>query len=87
MKINFLKKYINYAKRKNPQLTNDSIYIISEIFTEMRQKFAEEAENSKNKFKIAITNRTLETIIRLATAHAKMRLSNEVEKIDCLIAK
>jgi len=33
-----------------------------------------------------ITIRTLESLIRLATSHAKLRLSKKVTEEDCLVA-
>ena len=33
-----------------------------------------------------ITIRTLESLLRLATAHAKLRLSNKVTENDCKVA-
>ncbi|TPX38673.1 hypothetical protein SeMB42_g06603 [Synchytrium endobioticum] len=83
--IPFLKKYIHYAKtRIKPVLTEEASEIISEAYAELRSR--NEGEN--NKFKtLPITPRTLETLIRLSTAHAKARLSNKVEEVDAEAAK
>ena len=43
--------------------------------------YAELRQKSDNKT-LPVTARMLETLIRLSTAHAKMRLSQKVEKVD-----
>ncbi|CCD25813.2 MCM DNA helicase complex subunit MCM3 NDAI_0G00370 [Naumovozyma dairenensis CBS 421] len=77
--IPFVRKYIQYAKeRVVPQLTQKAIDIIVKNYADLR--------NDENIKKSPITARTLETLIRLATAHAKVRLSKTVDKRDAMIA-
>lgn len=77
--IPFIRKYIQYAKeRVVPQLTQEAIDIIVKTYSNLR--------NDKNTKKSPITARTLETLIRLSSAHAKVRLSKQVERKDAQIA-
>jgi DNA replication licensing factor MCM3 len=77
----FLRKYIHYAKNKyNPQLTKEANEFISKSWVKLREKSV--SEEAKGKI-IPITARTLESLIRIATAFAKARLSNKVERQDC----
>lgn len=76
----FLRKYIHFAKtRVKPVLTDDARDYIANQYAEMRCRQDERT--------LPITARSLETVIRLATAHAKVRLSNKVEaEPDCKVA-
>lgn len=77
--IPFLRKYIQYAKeRVIPQLTQEATNVIVKNYGDLR--------NDQNTKKSPITARTLETLIRLSTAHAKVRLSKTVNKRDALVA-
>lgn len=79
--IPFLRKYIQYAKsRIEPVLTQNASDHIVDIYTKLRNS----PSNSKNT--APITARTLETLIRLATAHAKVRLSKTVDVTDTMVA-
>lgn len=82
----FLKKYIYYAKKTFvPLLDDDAIQYIADSWNKLRQKDMENSNTSGVK-NLSITIRTLETLIRLASAHAKLRLSKKVERKDCFIA-
>jgi hypothetical protein len=72
----FLRKYIFYAKNRPnaPKLSEDAMENISTAYANMRAK--------QTKQNLPITARSLETIIRLSTAHAKARLSESVENED-----
>ncbi|KAK0388711.1 hypothetical protein NLU13_4954 [Sarocladium strictum] len=84
LSIPFMKKYIQYAKsRVKPVLTQAASDRISEIYVGLRN---DEMEGNQRRTS-PLTVRTLETIIRLATAHAKSRLSSRVEERDALAAE
>ncbi|KAK2383745.1 Minichromosome maintenance (MCM2/3/5) family protein [Trifolium repens] len=77
--INFLKKYIHYAKHRiQPDLTDEASDQIATAYAELRNANS----NAKTGGTLPITARTLETIIRLSTAHAKLKLSRKVSKSD-----
>ncbi|KAM1008264.1 hypothetical protein PS1_004681 [Malus domestica] len=77
--IKFLKKYIHYAKNRiEPDLTDEASEQIATAYAELRNA----SSNAKTGGTLPITARTLETIIRLSTAHAKLKLSRKVSKSD-----
>ncbi|OOF97180.1 hypothetical protein ASPCADRAFT_205993 [Aspergillus carbonarius ITEM 5010] len=84
LSIPFIKKYIQYAKsRVKPVLTKGAADHIVTTYSALRND-----ELSGNQRRTSpITARTLETLIRLSTAHAKSRLSNRVEERDAKVAE
>ncbi|KAI9316285.1 MCM2/3/5 family-domain-containing protein [Dichotomocladium elegans] len=83
LKSSFVKKYIYYAKsRVTPTLTKRATDTIINEYTSLRN---DKDEDSRKKT-APVTARTLETLIRLSTAHAKARLSNKVEEKDAKAA-
>lgn len=84
LSIPFIKKYIQYAKsRVKPILTEEAATRINEVYVGLRNDDMEGNQRKTN----AMTVRTLETLIRLSTAHAKARLSNRIEERDALAAE
>jgi len=84
LSIPFIKKYIQYAKsRIKPVLTEEASDRIGQIYVSLRN---DDMQGNQRKTS-PMTVRTLETVIRLATAHAKARLSNRVEERDALAAE
>ncbi|KAF3918577.1 hypothetical protein AA313_de0200922 [Arthrobotrys entomopaga] len=82
--IPFIKKYIQYAKsRIEPVLTNGAANYITMTYSGLRN---DEVESNQRKTS-PMTARTLETLIRLSTAHAKARLSKRVEEQDAKAAE
>ncbi|XP_031389786.1 DNA replication licensing factor MCM3 [Punica granatum] len=77
--IKFLKKYIHYAKHRiQPELTDEASEQIATAYAELRNG----SSTAQTGGTLPITARTLETIIRLSTAHAKLKLSRLVTKSD-----
>jgi DNA replication licensing factor MCM3 len=83
LSIPFIKKYIQYAKREKPILTKGAADHIVATYSALRN----DELDSGTRRTSPITARTLETLIRLSTAHAKARLSKRVDQKDAEIAE
>lgn len=77
-----LKKYILYARRINPTITEETTTMIADFYVEMRKISSDDPNNP-----IAITARQGEALRRLAEASARMGLKKVVEKEDVELAK
>ncbi|RDW90594.1 MCM DNA helicase complex subunit MCM4 [Aspergillus mulundensis] len=78
--IEFLTAYITYAKTKvHPVLTPAAGKALSDAYVNMR-KLGDDIRSTDRR--ITATTRQLESMIRLAEAHARMRLSEEVTADD-----
>jgi replicative DNA helicase Mcm len=90
--INFLRKYIAYAKRNiHPDLNDDAKAMILDYYTQERQSFSSEdanfdANRSNDEGIIPVTARALEALIRLTEAHARMHLRQEANADDAKVA-
>jgi replicative DNA helicase Mcm len=79
VEFGLLKKYLAYAKKKNPTLTSGASERLKEYYLELRKNSGEEGQ-------IPPTPRTLESLIRVATARARVLLRDEVSEEDALAA-
>ena len=81
IEIPLLKKYIIYARRYvRPKLTPQAKQLLEDFFVEMRSTALNVGEGGQAP--IPITARQLEATVRLAEAHAKMALKDEVGEED-----
>lgn len=79
----FMRKYIHVAKAISPTLTQEAANHIAEEYTRLRNQDQLGTDVARTS---PVTVRTLETLIRLATAHAKARMSKSVELEDTEVA-
>ena len=70
-----LLKYVLYARQIEPEISDEARKIIKEYYVSVRKM-------SEAKGTFGISARQLGSIIRLAVAHAKLRLSEVVEAVD-----
>ncbi|XP_062233313.1 probable DNA helicase MCM9 [Phragmites australis] len=74
-----LRRYINHVKKRfKPVLTKEAERVISSYYHRQRQSGTQNAART--------TVRMLESLIRLAQAHARLMFRNEVEQLDAIAA-
>jgi replicative DNA helicase Mcm len=78
LKIDTLKKYISYAKRVKPRITDEAIERFRDFYVKMRTASVEGGEAAA----VAITARQLESIVRLSEARARAHLRGEITLED-----
>jgi replicative DNA helicase Mcm len=78
-----LKKYVIYAKRYvKPKLTEEAKNLIESFFVTLRGSALNIGNQEGGQTPVPITARQLEAIVRLAEAHAKVSLKNEITEED-----
>ncbi|XP_071451294.1 DNA replication licensing factor Mcm3 [Hetaerina americana] len=78
--VDFMRKYIHIARCIKPTLTSEAAAAIAEEYSKLRSQDAiSESDVARTQ---PVTVRTLETLIRLSTAHARSRLSRSVDMED-----
>jgi replicative DNA helicase Mcm len=76
----FLRKYVAYCRQKaHPVLSDDALNEIKTFYVDMRNR---ESSGDRASRSIPISARQLEALVRMAEAHAKVRLSKIVAKKD-----
>jgi replicative DNA helicase Mcm len=78
VQFDLLKKYITYAKKISPKLSTEAEIRLKEFYLQLRRSVAEG--------QIGATPRTLESLIRLSSARARLLLRDVVLEEDALAA-
>lgn len=77
--MEFMRKYIHVAKIVKPMLTPEAANHIAEEYSSLRSQDQMSSDVARTS---PVTARTLETLIRLSTAHAKARMSKTIDLQD-----
>ncbi|XP_048392741.1 DNA replication licensing factor MCM3 [Stegostoma tigrinum] len=77
--LEFMRKYIHVAKIVKPVLTSEAANYIAEQYSNLRNQDQMSSDVARTS---PVTARTLETLIRLSTAHAKARMSKTIDMQD-----
>uniref|UniRef100_UPI00398EE637 DNA replication licensing factor MCM3 n=1 Tax=Pristiophorus japonicus TaxID=55135 RepID=UPI00398EE637 len=77
--MEFMRKYIHVAKIVKPVLTSEAASYIAEEYSSLRSQDQMSSDVARTS---PVTARTLETLIRLSTAHAKARMSKTIDLQD-----
>lgn len=83
LSVQFMRKYILMAKQTKPKLTEQASEVIANEYSRLRSQDQADSDMARTQ---PVTARTLETLIRLATAHAKARLVKSVTVVDAQAA-
>lgn len=83
LSVQFMRKYIHMAKCSKPKLTLAASEVIASEYSRLRSQDEKDSDMARTQ---PVTARTLETLIRLATAHAKARLVKTVSVVDAQAA-
>ncbi len=82
IETDMLRKYIAYAKQHvSPVLTDAAVDELKEYYVKMRSMGSKDGAKS-----VPITARQLEGLVRLSEAHARLRLSQKVQRKDARAA-
>jgi len=83
--VNFLKKYLTVIKRLDPPVLSEEASLkIGAFYVDLRQR-VKNSPNPENE--LAVTVRSLESMIRIATAIAKLKMRTEVLEEDAILAR
>lgn len=83
LSVEFMKKYISVVKCIKPKLTDQACELISNEYSRLRSQDSVDSDVARTQ---PVTARTLETLIRLSTAHAKARMAKTVGPQDARAA-
>jgi len=73
-----LRKYISYSKRINPKIPEEIQHYIIDFYLEMRRASLNQGQDAA----VMITNRQLESLIRITEARARLHLREEATPED-----